>query len=78
MNVCVLSKVLTDIELKRLLLRMIHADYKIRPSAKEVLGSRTIRDQASERKRIIEEITFDFIPIDLLYAITICSKSTST
>jgi hypothetical protein len=37
--------VLTDMQLKNLLLRMIHADYKLRPSAKEVLDSPTIRDQ---------------------------------
>ncbi|CAF0897874.1 unnamed protein product [Adineta steineri] len=37
--------VLTDIHLKQLLYRMIHADYKIRPSAKEVLDSPTIRNQ---------------------------------
>ncbi|CAF3459072.1 unnamed protein product [Rotaria sp. Silwood1] len=36
---------LTDIELKQLLLRMIHSDYKIRPSAKDILDSPTIRDQ---------------------------------
>jgi len=42
-----LCKVLTDIELKQLLLRMIHADYKVRPSAKEVLDSFTIRDLVS-------------------------------
>ncbi|CAM4752023.1 unnamed protein product [Rotaria magnacalcarata] len=37
--------VLTDIELKELLLRMIHTDYKLRPSAKDVLDSPTIRDE---------------------------------
>ncbi len=42
--------VLTDLELKKLLLRMIHADYKIRPSAAEVLDSPTIRDQVNRDK----------------------------
>jgi hypothetical protein len=42
--------VLTDLELKKLLLRMIDADYKIRPSAKEVLDSPTIRNEVSKRK----------------------------
>jgi serine/threonine protein kinase len=42
--------VLTDRLLKELLLRMIHADYKLRPSAKEVLDSPTIRDQVSDRE----------------------------
>ncbi|CAF3620996.1 unnamed protein product, partial [Rotaria sp. Silwood2] len=37
--------VLTDITLKQLLFRMIHSDYKIRPSAKDILDSPTIRDQ---------------------------------
>ncbi|UJR28642.1 hypothetical protein I4U23_009874 [Adineta vaga] len=37
--------VLTDMKLKELLLRMIHADYKLRPSAREVLDSPTIRNQ---------------------------------
>ncbi|CAF4446147.1 unnamed protein product [Rotaria socialis] len=42
-----IMSVLTDIELKELLLRMIHPDYKLRPSAKDVLDSPTIRDKVS-------------------------------
>ena len=36
-------------ELKNLLLRMIHADYKVRPSAKEVLDNPIIRKQVNDR-----------------------------
>ena len=42
--------VLTDLELKDLLIRMIHTDYKLRPSAKEVLDSPTIRNQVCFNK----------------------------
>lgn len=45
--------VLTDLELKNLLLRMIHADYKLRPSAKEVLDSPTICDQVNRERHAI-------------------------
>ncbi len=49
---------LTDIELKNLLLRMIHSNYKIRPSAKEVLDSPTIHDQVNKRKDNRYEFSF--------------------
>jgi hypothetical protein len=50
LDIILVCIVLTDIALKRLLLRMIHADYKIRPSAAEVLDSPTIRDQVNRDK----------------------------
>ena len=42
--------VLTDLELKDLLIRMIHTDYKLRPSAKEVLDSPAIRNRVCFNK----------------------------
>jgi hypothetical protein len=55
---------LTDIELKNLLLRMIHSNYKIRPSAKEVLNSPTIRDHVNKTKTELKlYIAFVFIQI---------------
>lgn len=40
-----ITSVLTDLELKQLLYRMIHSNYKQRPTAKDVLDSPTIRDE---------------------------------
>ena len=42
-------EVLTDMELKQLLFRMINSDYKHRPTAKDVLDSSKIREEVKER-----------------------------
>ena len=57
-------------ELKELLLQMIHADHKLRPSAKEVLNSPTIRNQVCETKWR-SDIDMGNVS-DMSYAITIC------
>jgi hypothetical protein len=55
--------VLTDLELKELLFRMIHSNYKERPTAKDVLDSPTIRKEVKTvfllLKLIIQMIYLD-------------------
>jgi serine/threonine protein kinase len=50
-----ITDVLTDNQLKELLFRMIHSNYKERPTAKDVLDSPTIREKVI-RNFFVEEI----------------------
>lgn len=43
--------VLTDENLKELLLQMIHTDHKQRPTAKEILESSTIKNEVKKKSR---------------------------
>lgn len=62
-------------ELKNLLLRMIHSDYKLRPSAKEVLEIPIIRDQVNDQSVFQNPLVSHS---DLSYIVTICIQSTAT
>lgn len=46
-----ITSALTDVDLKKLLFRMIDSDYKLRPSAKDVLDCPTIRNQVKINKK---------------------------
>lgn len=56
-----ITSTLTDVGLKELLFRMIHTNHQLRPTAKDVLDSPTIREEVNDgsavkigaRKRLI-------------------------
>ena len=59
---------LTDMELRELLFRMIDADYKLRPSVKDVLSSPAILDQVEHQTAVLSDTN----PLNLSYRFVIC------
>jgi len=66
--------VLTDLELKELLFRMIHSNYKERPTAKDVLDSPTIRKEVKTVFLLLKLIIL-MIYLDFYYDFTICIQT---
>lgn len=59
---------LSDEELRELLFRMIDADYKLRPSVKDVLTSPAILDQVEQHTALLSDTN----PLNLLDRSVIC------